>query len=114
MHISLYAMSLTYDYQPSVHDFLDNYQQGTGDLNYVYCSNVLHHLKSLYSINESFNNLLFQQCCTNVMSLCPADVGKFGCMWGQDDFLDWFQCVFNIRIFVINFQSFDKNGSYIF
>ena len=111
---SLYAMSLTYDYQPNVHDFLGKYQEGLGDLNYIYCSNVLNHMRKLCNINESFNNLLFQQCCRNFITLSPANVGKFGCMWGQDDFLDWFQCVFNIRIFVINLQSFDMNESFIY
>ena len=39
------------------------------------------------------------------ISLTPSNVGKFGCMWGTEDFLHWFQCNFNIRIFVINIQD---------
>ena len=31
-------------------------------------------------------------------------------MWGQDDFLWWFQCVFNIRSFFIQMRSFNING----
>ena len=27
-------------------------------------------------------------------------------MWGTDDFFTWFQCVFNLRVFVINIQSY--------
>ena len=30
-------------------------------------------------------------------------------MWGNDDFLHWFQCVFNIQIFVINMISNEVN-----
>ena len=43
------------------------------------------------------------------MCLTPADVGKAGCMWGTDDFLNWFQCVFNLRVFVINIQSYGES-----
>ena len=40
--------------------------------------------------------------------MTPLQVGKLGCMWGTEDFLNWFQCLFNIRIFVINIQETDS------
>ena len=32
-------------------------------------------------------------------------------MWGQSDFLLWFQCVFNIRLFMINKQTYGNSIS---
>ena len=43
--------------------------------------------------------------CKDVHIIDTFNVGKFGCMWGTEDFLHWFQCVFNIWIFVINIQD---------
>ena len=33
-------------------------------------------------------------------------------MWGTDDFLNWFQRLYNIRIFVINIQNFEYKYTY--
>ena len=101
----LYAFSITYKYEPYIHEYM-NYPNNV-DLNYSYCRNVIGHMKFFCSSHKSTNDIVFQECCRNYYSLTPSQVGKFGCMWGQDDFLNWFQCVFNIRIFVISMNSYE-------
>lgn len=59
------------------------------------------HLSTIYFFNSSMKK----------MSLSPEDVENFGCMWGQDNFQTSFSD-FNIRIFVINLQSFGKGNSW--
>ena len=103
-----YAFSITYEYDPYVNEYM-NYPNDT-DLNFNYCRNVLGYMKKFCSMESRTDNIIFQECCRNYYSLTPLQVGKYGCMWGQDDFLHWFQCVFNIRIFVINMDSNEVDG----
>ena len=90
----LYAFSLTYGYQPSIEDFMNT--DYSDELNHSYCRSVFGYMYNLCKLHKDQTNVTFLQCCRNVISLTPSQVGKYGCMWGQSDFLLWFQCVFNI------------------
>ena len=103
-----YAFSMRYGYDPYIREYM-NYENDD-DLNFTYCRNVIGYMKKFCSNNVVTDNIAFQECCRYYYSLTPSQVGKYGCMWGQDDFLRWFQCVFNIRIFLIHIQSFDVLG----
>ena len=103
-----YAFSMTYEYEPYVIEYM-NYPNDD-DLNFSYCRNVVGYMKTFCSMEKSTDNIVFQECCRNYFSLTPSQVGKHGNMWGQDDFLHWFQCVFNIRNFIITMSSFEIDG----
>ena len=101
-----YAESLNYGYSPNIDELLNIHTEDEPIDNDLYCSSVLWNLyKFAKTKSKSFSNYIFRDCVRTFISLTPSNVGKFGCMWGTDDFLDWFQCVFNIRIFVINIQE---------
>ena len=104
-----YAFSLTYGYNPSIEEFMNN--EYRDDLNHSYCRTVIGYMHNLCNLHQSFSNGIFLECCRNFISLTPSQVGKYGCMWGQSDFLLWFQCVFNIRLFMINKQTFGNQIS---
>ena len=105
----LYAFSLTYGYQPSIEDFMNT--DYSDELNHSYCRSVFGYMYNLCKLHKDQSNVTFLQCCRNFISLTPSQVGKYGCMWGQSDFLLWFQCVFNIRLFMINKQTFGNSIS---
>ena len=101
-----YAESLNYGYSPNIEELLNVHVDDEPTDNDLYCSSVLWNLYKIVSINSTkFYKHIFQDCVRTFISLTPSNVGKFGCMWGTEDFLHWFQCVFNIRIFVINIQD---------
>ena len=102
----LYAESLYYGYSPNIEELLNlRIDDGPTD-NELYCSCVLWNLHRICNVNiTKYTKYVFQDCVRKFISLTPSQVGKFGCMWGTDDFLNWFQCLFNIRIFVINIQE---------
>ena len=99
---------MTYEYEPYVYEYM-NYPSDE-DLNFSYCRNVVGYMKTFCSMEKSTDNIVFQECCRNYVSLTPSQVCKHGNLWGQDDFLQWFQCVFNIRIFIITISSFGPKG----
>ena len=104
-----YAFSLNYGYNPSIEEFM-NFED-RHNLNHSYCRTVIGYMHHLCKLHESRTNGIFLECCRNFMSLTPSQVGKYGCMWGQSDFLLWFQCLFNIRLFMINKQTFGNQIS---
>jgi len=109
----LYSASICYDYDPGVSELLNLDEENKDSLNELYCSVVLWLLKRLYSHDRGkVSNYTFHECVRRCISLTPSDVGKYGCMWGTDDFLHWFQRLYNIRVFVINIQTFDYNYTY--
>ena len=105
----LYSLSLTYDYNPNIEELM-NKPNTKEYLNDMYSSYVLLYMYELCD-KYGLNNIVFQQCCRKFVSMTPQDLGKYGTMWGTDDFLDWFQKVFNIRIFVLNSQTFNDDRS---
>ena len=81
----LYAFSLTYGYQPSIEDFMNT--DYSDELNHSYCRSVFGYMYNLCKLHKDQSNVTFLQCCRNFISLTPSQVGKYGCMWGQSDFL---------------------------
>ena len=109
-----YAASISYDYDPNISELL-NLDEENDDvsLNELYCSAVLWQLKKICSHDrKEFATYTFQECIRKFISLTPSDVGKYGCMWGTNDFLHWFQRLYNVRVFVINIQNFAYKFTY--
>ena len=103
-----YAESISCEYQPNVNELFNINTDEASD-NALYCSSVLWNVYDIIKPNKNkFQSFVLQDCVRKFISLTPSQVGKVGCMYGTDDFLHWFQCVFNIRIFVINIQYFEK------
>ena len=83
-----YSASLSYDYDPNISELLnlDN-NDDSASLNKLYCSAVLWQLKKICSHDQKeFVSYTFQECIRNFILLTPSDLGKYGCMWGTDDF----------------------------
>ena len=103
-----YAESLYYGYSPNIEELLNLHINDNPTVNELYCSSVLWNLHSICDRNiHKYSKYVFQDCVRKFISMTPLQVGKLGCMWGTEDFLNWFQCLFNIRIFVINIQETD-------
>ena len=106
-----YAESISCEYQPNVNELFNLNTDEASD-NALYCSSVLWNIYDIVKPQmNKFETFILQDCVRKFVALTPSQVGKVGCMYGTDDFLHWFQCVFNIRIFVINIQYFDTSFS---
>ena len=75
------------------------------DLIFTYCKNVFRYIKKFCDLEMKFGNFVFLDCCWNFMSLTLSEIGKYGCMWGETDLLHWFQCVFNVQVYMTNKQQ---------
>ena len=103
-----YAESLSYDYNPNIQELFNTDTEYASE-NELYCSSVLWNVYNIVKLQyKEFDTFILQDCVRKFMALSPSQIGKFACMYGTEDFLHWFQCVFNIRIFAINIQYFHQ------
>ena len=100
------------NYNPNIQELFNTNTEYATE-NELYCSSVLWNIYNIVkSQYKEFQTFILQDCVRKFMALSPSKIGKIACMYGKEDFLHWFQCVFNIQIFAINIQYFpDANKS---